>query len=61
MLTNVFKGRHFNPYIIGEIKKDILERVVVNGATGSGRIFKRFNKLQIIVTDETNFKNIMAG
>ena len=60
-LTNVFKGRHFNPYIRGEMKKDILKRLVANGATGSSWIFKRFNKLQIIATDETNFENIMSG
>ena len=44
-LTNAFKGHHFNPYIRGEIKKDILKRVIVNGATGSSWIFKRFSKL----------------
>ena len=43
----MFKGRHFNPYIRWEgIKKDILKRVTVNGATGNNWIFKRFNKLQ---------------
>ena len=35
-------------------------RVLVDGATGSSWVFKRFNKLQIIATDETNFKNIMS-
>ena len=60
-LTNVFKGRHFIPYIRGEIKNDILRRVIINGATGSSWIFKRFSKLQIITTDESNFKNIMSG
>ena len=60
-LTNVFKGCHFNPYIRGEIKKEILKRIIINGATGSSWIFKRFNNLQIIATHETSFKNIMSG
>ena len=60
-LTNVFQGYHFTPYIRGEIKKEILKRILINGATGSSWIFKRFNKLQIIVTDKTCFKNIMSG
>ena len=61
-LTNVFKGCHFNPYIRREIKKkEILKRIIVNGATGSSWIFKTFNKLQIIVTDKTICKNIMPG
>ena len=49
-VTNVFEGS--NPYIRGGIKKVILKRVIVNGATGSSWSFEMFNKLQIIVTDE---------
>ena len=50
-VTNVFEGSH--PYIRGRgIKKVILKRVIVNGATGSSWSFEMFNKLQIIVTDE---------
>ena len=59
-LINVFKGCDFNPPIRGEIKKEILKRIIINGATGSSWIFKRLNKLQIIATDETSFKN-MSG
>lgn len=44
-----------------EIKKDILKSVIVNGVTGSSWIFKKFNKLQIIATNESNFENIMSG
>ena len=60
-LTNVFIGRYFNQYIRGEMKKDILKQVIINGARGSSWIFKRFNKLQVIVTDRMSFKNIMSG
>ena len=34
-LTNVFVGRYFNQFIRGEMKKDILKRVIVNGLTGA--------------------------
>ena len=30
------------------MKEDILKRVVINRATGSSRLFKRFNKLLVI-------------
>ena len=60
-LTNVFIGRYFNQYIGGEMKKDIWKRVIINGATSSSWIFKRFNKLQVIVTDRMSFKNVMSG
>ena len=58
-VINVFKCRH--PYIRGKMKKAILKRVIVIGATGSSWSFQSFNKLQIIVTDELNFKNEMSG
>ena len=60
-LTNVFIDRYFNQYIRGEMKKDIWKRVIINGATSSSWIFKRFNKLQVIATDRMTFKNVMSG
>lgn len=60
-LTNVFIGRYFNQYIRGEMKKDIWKRVIINGATSSSWIFKRFNKFQVIATDRMTFKNVMSG
>ena len=54
-LTNVFIGRCFNQFIRGEMKKDILKRVIVNKLTGSSWVFKRFNKLQVIITDKNTF------
>ena len=35
---------------------DILKRVTINGSTGSRWLFKRFNKLQVIVTDKSTLK-----
>ena len=45
----------------GEMKKDILKWVIVDGRTGSSWVFKRFNKLQVTITDKNTFENVMAG
>ena len=42
------------------MKKGILKRVIKNGSTGSSWSFKRFNKLQVIVTDNNAFKTIVS-
>ena len=31
-LTNVFVGRYFNEFIRGEMKREILKRVIINGS-----------------------------
>ena len=56
-LINVFFVRKFNEFIRGEIKKDVLKRFIINGSTWSSWLFKRFNKLPIIVTHKTEFKD----
>ena len=43
------------------MKKGILKRVIINGSTGSNWLFKRFNKLQVIVTDNNAIKTIVSG
>ena len=60
-LTNVFIGRFFNDFVRGSMKEVILKRVIINRSTGSCLLFKRFKKLQVIVTTKTAFKNIMPG
>ena len=60
-LTNVHVQHYFNEYIRSEKKRDILKRVILNGSTGSSWIVKRFNRLQVIVTDRNTFKNVMSG
>ena len=54
-LTNVYIGKYFDEFIWSEMKKDILKRVIINGSAGSIWLFKRFNKLQVIVTDNNAF------
>ena len=34
-LTNVYVGKYFNRFVRGQIKEDILKRVIYNGSTGS--------------------------
>ena len=60
-LTHVYTARHFNSYVRGEIKNDILKRVIFNGGSGSRWIFKRFNRLQIMVTPNKTYKTIVSG
>ena len=60
-LTNVFVGRYSNDFVRGSMKENILKRVIINGSTGRSWLFKRFNKLQVIVTPKTAFKNVMSG
>ena len=60
-LTNVYTGTFFNDFIRNSVKEDILKGVIVNGSTGSSWLCKRFNRLQIIVTNKSSVKNIFAS
>ena len=46
--------------VTGEIKNDILKRIIFYGATESSWIFKRFNGLQIMAIDKSDFKTIVS-
>ena len=60
-LTNVFRFKHFNQFVRGEIKDEIVKRVIVNGQTGSSWYFKRFNRMNIIVVPLLNELKIITG
>ena len=60
-LTNVFRFRHFNQFVRGEIKDEIIKRVIANGQTGSSWYFKRFNRINIIVAPLLNELKIITG
>ena len=60
-LTNVVIGRFFNDFIRNAMEEDILKRIILNSSSGSSSLFKRFNKLQVIVTDKSNIKNIFSS
>ena len=60
-LTNVVIGRFFNDFIRNAMEEDVLEKIILNSSSGSSSLFKRFNKLQVIVTDKSNIKNIFSS
>ena len=60
-LTNVYITKHFNPYVRGALKNDILKRLIFSGETGSSWTIKRFQRLQIITTFIKGFKSIISG
>ena len=60
-ITNVFRFKHFNQFVRGEIKDEIVKRVIINGQTGSSWYFKRFNRLNIVVVPLVNELKIITG
>ena len=60
-LTNVFCFKHFNQFVRGEIKDEIIKGVIANGQTGSSWYFKRFNRINIIVVPLLNELKIITG
>ena len=60
-LTTVFHFKHFNQFVRGEIKDEIVKGVIVNGQTGSSWYFKRFNRMIIIVVPLLNELKIITG
>ena len=59
-LTNTFLSRHFNDFVRGELKDEIVKRVIVNGQSGSSWYFKRFERLCVVVTPVSDAKNILT-
>ena len=60
-LTNVFCFNHFNQFVRGEIKDEIVKRIIVNGQTGGSWYFKRFIRMDIIVVPLLNELKIITG
>ena len=54
LLTNVYACVFFNGYVQEEIRKNFMKRVIINGMTGSSWQFKRFERLSVIVTSNTD-------
>ena len=52
-LTNVFRFKYFNEFVRGEIKNEIVKRIIINGKSGSSWYFKRFDRLNIIFVSLT--------
>lgn len=53
-LTNVYRFKYFNDFVRGQIKDEIIKRVILNRQSGSSWFFKKFNRLNIIVVPLLN-------
>ena len=53
-LTDVCSYVYFNGYVQEEIRKNFVKRVIINGMTGSSWQLKRFERLSIVVTSNTD-------
>ena len=60
-LTNVHFSKYFNDFVRGEIKDEITKRVIVNGLSGSSWIFKRFDRLNVIVVSLSDAKKLILS
>ena len=60
-LTNVYRFKYFNAFMRIEIKDEMMNRIIVNGQSGSSWFFKRFNRLSIIVTPLFNELKLYVG
>ena len=60
-LTNVYRFTYFNEFVRGEIKDEIIKRVIVNSQSGSSWFFKHFNRMNIIVVLLLNELRLITG
>ena len=58
-MTDVYECNFFNSFVKGDIKTDLLKKVIVNGMTGCSWRFKRFERMTFIVTN-INKKSIVS-
>ena len=57
----MYRFKYFNDFVRGEIKDEIIKRVIVNGQSGSSWLFKRFHRLNIIVVPVVNELKLVTG
>ena len=60
-LRNVYCFKYFNEFVIGEIKDEVIKRVIVNEQSGSSWFFKCFNRLNVIVVSLLNELQLVAS
>ena len=60
-LTDVHNSKFFNDFVRGEIKNEIIQRVVVNGMSGSSWLFKRFQRLNVIVVSAPDARRFILN
>ena len=49
-MTNVYTCKFFNEFVRGQIKNDLMKRVIINRMSGSSWRFKRFECITMIVS-----------
>ena len=49
-MTDVYTCKFLNEFVRGQIKNDLMKRVIINGMSGSSRRFKRFERITMIVS-----------
>ena len=54
-LTGVYSCVFFNDYVKEKIRQSFMKRVIINGMSGSSWRFKRFDRLNLISTEDKNF------
>ena len=60
-LTNVYRAKHFNDFVRGELPDQIIKRVIVNGESGSKWYFKRFERLNVNFVLLSDARNLMSS
>ena len=60
-LTNVYQFKYFNDFVRGEIKDEIIKRIIVNGQTGSSWLFKRFIRLNVVVVPLSDSRKLVTS
>ena len=60
-LTKVYRFKFFNDFLKNEFKNEITKRIINNGLTSSSWYFKRFDRLNVIVTSLTNGTRFLTG
>ena len=60
-LANIHNSKFFNDFVRGEIKNEIIQRVVVKGMSGSSWLFKRFQRLTVIVVSAPDARRFILN
>ena len=49
-MTDIYSCKFFNGFVRGQIKNDLMKRVIINEMSGSSWRFKRFDHITMIVS-----------
>ena len=60
-LTKVYTFKFFNKFVRNELKNEITKRIIISGLTGSSWYFRRFKRMNVIVTSLTKGYSFITG